>query len=172
MELWTVIKEFPDYQVSNYGAITGYRRNDRVLNVHRNQQGILSVMLRRDGVAYRRSVAGLVAAGFLRPSEHGPIFNTPIHLDGNRENCFVENLMWRPRWFSVRYHQQFKQPYRESWYWPVLNIDTGERYTSLIEASMIHGFLMKGLYPDPDGVFTRPTWPDNLRLAYIESDIK
>lgn len=99
------IPDFPGYSVSRYGNI----RNDdtgRVLVLTRNQHGIIQVGLMRHGIQYKRSVAVLVAHAFLDPPAL-EAFDTPIHLDGDKSNCNYGNLMWRPRWFAVKYHRQF-----------------------------------------------------------------
>ena len=74
------------------------------------------------------------------------LFNTPIHLDGDRENCSAENLMWRPRWFAVQFHRQFQSPefYNES---PrIFNVDTGEEYDSVRECCIDQGLYYNDVY--------------------------
>jgi hypothetical protein len=34
-------------------------------------------------------------------------FNSVIHLNGDRQDCRVQNLARRPRTFAIRYHRQF-----------------------------------------------------------------
>lgn len=173
MERWKPIEGFEDYYVSSNGLITVARSSNRTLAYHRNQRGILSVTLRKDGVQYRRSVAGIVARAFVPPSEYGELFDTPIHLDGDRANCVALNLMWRPRWFAIRYHQQFKIHHPPAWFNPVVDLRTGYTYDSLYTAATTHGFLMKGLIPNAEGVIERVPWPTDLKLAYIpKSDTK
>lgn len=173
MTRWEPIENFEDYLVSDSGLVSVSVSHNRTLSYHRNQRGILSVVLRKNGVQYRRSVSGLVARAFLEPSEHGEMFDTPIHLDGDRDNCYAYNLMWRPRWFAIRYHRQFKLPPLPGWYTPVQDLDSGYIYESLIDAAMTNGFLMRGLIPNPDGVIDRSPWPTSLKLAYIiKSDTK
>ena len=66
------------------------------------------VGLFRDQEQYKRSVALLVAKAFLKqPSE---FFDTPINLNGDRLDNQVINLMWRPRWFAIKYNRQFREP--------------------------------------------------------------
>ena len=110
VEQWQEIKEFPGYSVSNCGHV----RNDstgRLLNLHVSQR-VVYVALTRDLVHYSRSVTRLVADTFLPPPElpvHRKTFDTPICLDGDRTNNHITNLMWRPRWFAAKFHQQFSQ---------------------------------------------------------------
>lgn len=106
MEQWKVIPEFPRYSVSNEGRI----RNDgtgRIMKCSLNQQRVLNVGL-MGGAQKHRSVPLLVATAFLpRVEAHFVSFDTPICLDANPWNCHVNNLMWRPWWFAVRYKRQW-----------------------------------------------------------------
>ena len=168
MERWKPIQDFEDYLVSDLGMITRSRTTNRTLSYHRNQRGILSVTLRRGGVQYRRSVAGIVARAFV-PNCGGKWdveFNTPIHLDGDKDNCAADNLAWRPRWFAIRFHQQFDS-IPPAWRNPVVDLDTGTTYDSLVDAAKTHGFLMRGLIPRANGIIERSPWPTDLKLAYI-----
>ena len=106
IELWSPIPSFENYSISNYGAVLNSR--GELLTAGRNQQGVLYVQLWREGKAFNRAVAPLVAKAFLEPPPHHS-WDTPIHLNGNRVDVFIENLMWRPRWFAVDYHQQIRR---------------------------------------------------------------
>ena len=57
--------------------------------------------------------------------EMGP-FDTPINLDGDRHNNRVENLTWRPRWFAIKYNQQFRHPYENPIPARIMDLKTGE----------------------------------------------
>lgn len=135
---WKVIPDFPDYSVSNRGQI----RNDdtgRVLALTRNQNGLVQVGLMNGHHQHKRGVALLVAKAFLPP----PVpetFDTPINLDGDRLNNATENLMWRPRWFAVRYHQQFHNDKR-GFRGPIQEIRTGELFPNSWQAAITYGLL-------------------------------
>lgn len=173
MERWKPVDGFENYHVSSHGRVTAASPRDRMLSPHRNQRGILSVILTKDGKQYRRSVAGLVARAFVPSSEYGELFDTPMHLDGDKDNCLYSNLVWRPRWFAIRYHRQFKDPVPPAWLDPVVDLNSGITYDSLYTAAVTHGFLMKGLFPNKDGMIERVPWPTNLKLMYIsQSDTK
>lgn len=138
MEDWCEIVEFPGYSVSSHGRI----RNDRtrrIMVVTVNQRGIVNVGLVRAGDQYKRSVAVLVAQAFLSSPGH-PAFDTPIHLDGDRLNNHVSNLMWRPRWFAVKYHQQFSNRER-GFPVPVVEVNSGERFRNSWEAALKYGLI-------------------------------
>jgi NUMOD4 motif-containing protein len=139
MERWIHISEFPGYSVSNKGRV----RNDetgRVLALLKNQAGNVHVGMTRGGVQYKRSVAKLVAKAFLT---HNTLeaFDTPIHLDGDKENCDVGNLDWRPRWFAARYHSQFQSYPKVSFNGPVRVAGGPERFRTTWDAVMKFGIL-------------------------------
>lgn len=104
--MWRDLEEFPGYCISDSGVVCN-SDTGRTLALQRNQRGIINVGLVFNGVQYKRSVALLVAQTFLDPP-HPETFDTPIHLDGDYSNCRIENLMWRPRWFAILYHRQFR----------------------------------------------------------------
>src|SRR3954469_2297239 len=104
MEDWAPIQGFPGYSVSTLGRV---RRDSsgRILRIKVNQYGVPYVGLMKEWDQKQRSLALLVARAFIMNTSD--IFDTPINLDGDRFNCAVDNLMWRPRWFAVKYNQQF-----------------------------------------------------------------
>jgi hypothetical protein len=137
MERWLEIFEFPGYSISDQGRV----RNDitgRIMVMVRNQAGVLMVGLVRDGVQYKRAIAKLVADRFL-PHNTLETFDTPMHLDGDRDNCSVRNLVWRPRWYVLKYQQQFetyRQPYIDR---KIIDQATGDIYANSWEAAIANG---------------------------------
>lgn len=135
---WRQIQTFPGYSVSDAGSV----RNDesgRIMAQLVNQSGVVNVGLTKNRVQYKRSVSLLVADTFMRvkPSK---TFDTPINLDGDRYNNGVDNLMWRPRWFAVRYAQQFyNDPVGLNS--PVEEVETGEHFNNAWEAAIEYGLL-------------------------------
>jgi NUMOD4 motif-containing protein len=108
LDKWREIPEFPGYSVSTDGLV----RNDgsgRILVQTETARGVY-VGLSRGSEQFKRMVARLVANAFLEfPANpyHRQTFDTPINRDGDRTNNHIDNLLWRPRWFAVKYHQQF-----------------------------------------------------------------
>ena len=137
-EVWREIEFFPGYSVSSHGRIRA-DKSGKLLSLNLNQYGLLQVGLMRKGVQCHRSVPLLVAKAFLEPVA-GP-FDTPINLDGDRHNNRVENLVWRPRWFAVKYNQQFKYPapYRISS--KIIDRKTGEVSNGSLECAKRYGLL-------------------------------
>lgn len=141
-EQWRRIENFPEYSVSDYGRVRT-DRTGRILALSVNQFGLLQVGLMRDGVQHHRSVPLLVAKAFI-PSPPGP-FDTPINLDGNRHNNHVDNLVWRPRWFAIRYNQQFRYPYENPIETPVVDLKSGEVSENSFECAKKYGLLERDL---------------------------
>ena len=137
-EEWVVIEGFPDYSVSNYGRVRT-NKSERILRCNLNQYGLLQVGLMRDGVQRHRSVPLLVAKAFLSQPP-GP-FDTPINKDGDRYNNTVTNLEWRPRWFAVRYNQQFRYPGIDTIEAPIIDLATGEISENSFECAKHYGLL-------------------------------
>lgn len=101
------IRGFPGYSINEWGQVT-FERLGREVQPAVNQFGQVYVMLYRSGQQNARGLALLVASHFL-PKEN-EAFDSVINLDGDRFNCAVDNLAWRPRWFALKYHRQFKIP--------------------------------------------------------------
>lgn len=139
-EVWKEIEDFPGYSVSDFGRV----RNDKtgkILVLTKTQQGLVKVGLVKDGAQWSRSVALLVATAHLERPIGLDYYDTPINLDGNRENNRLENLMWRPRWFAVKYHKQFDDAARKGYIVPIQALGTGEIYANSMEAAMRYGIL-------------------------------
>lgn len=139
-EDWKDIPEFPLYAVSDQGRIMNVMY-DRIKVLSRNRAGILHViMMRDDQTTARRSVAHLVAEAFLDPPQRDD-FTTIIHLDGDRMNCGADNLMWRPRWFAIRYHKQFSTDSRRGFREPIEDVATGETFDNSWQAALKYGLI-------------------------------
>lgn len=138
-EIWKDIYGFPGYAVSNLGRVMNTDQ-ERLKIASPNQAGIMSVLLMKDTQQFRRSVARLVAERFLQPPRQSH-FNALIHLDGNKENNAADNLAWRPRWFAVKYHQQFLPGGKRGFRKPVVDLKTGETFPTSWEAAVKYGLL-------------------------------
>lgn len=138
MERWEPIDLFPGYSVSSYGRIRA-DKSGRILALNTNQYGVLQVGMMRDREQRHRSVPLLVANAFL-PSP-GEAFDTPINLDGDRSNNHVDNLAWRPRWFAIKYNQQFKHPYPNRINAPIIDLKTQEISVNSLECAKRYGLL-------------------------------
>ena len=136
--MWKTVVGFSNYEIHDSGAV---RRIDwqRPVKPTLNQQGNPMVGLSRDLKQHKRSLALLVAMTFLdRPPNSR--FDTPIHLDGDKTNCSADNLMWRPRWFAIKYHQQFWNGKR-GFIVPVYEVNSGETFPNSWEAALKYGLI-------------------------------
>jgi NUMOD4 motif-containing protein len=134
-EEWAPIAGFPRYAVSNWGSVMN-TETETILAPTRNREGIAKIGM-FDGRHYTtRSIAVLVAKAFVPPDEEW--FNAPIHRNGDKMDCHADNLLWRPRWHAVHFHQQFHHP---SFHRHVRleNLKTGERYRLLADPCMQYG---------------------------------
>lgn len=136
--MWTQVVGFSDYEIHDTGAVRRSKTH-RPVAPSINQQGNLYVGLSRDLKQHKRSLALLVAMTYLdRPPNSR--FDTPIHLDGDKMNCAADNLMWRPRHFAIKYHQQFHNG-RRGFTVPVYEVNTGETFPTSWEAAIKYGLI-------------------------------
>ena len=142
IEEWKPITFFPQYSISSYGRVRA-EKSGRILALNENQFGVVQVGLMQDGVQYHRSVPLLVAKAFI-PREHVP-FDTPINLDGDRYNNHVSNLMWRPRWFAIKYNRQFRQPYENPITARIIELKTREIFQNSFQCATRFGLLEQDL---------------------------
>lgn len=141
---WEEIEEFPGYSVHCSGVVRN-DSTDRLLALQRNQHRVINVGLMKGGVQHKRAVALLVAQAFLGPAT--PVtFDTPIHLDGDLSNCHVDNLMWRPRWFSLHYHKQFGRVRQPAVPKMIQEKHTGERFHNSMHAATTFGLLDREIF--------------------------
>ena len=138
MERWLQIDEFPRYQVSDQGRIMNID-TERIMSMVQNAAGVLAVYLVRDGKQYSRGVAKLVASHFLPHTTD--MQSAPMHLNGDRMDNRAENLIWRPRWYAIKYLRQFEE-YRPPYVpVPIQEMETGEIFPNSFEAMQRFGLL-------------------------------
>jgi hypothetical protein len=164
-ENWKPIEHFLEYSVSDHGRIRA-DKSGRILSLSPNQFGVVQVGMMRDGEQRHRSVPLLVAKAFI-PPPGGP-FDTPINLDGDRFNNHVDNLAWRPRWFAIRYNQQFKPPHDGySIEEPVVDLKTGVVSENSFECAKQYGLLEKDLVLS---ILNRTyVWPTYQEFAVLDN---
>jgi hypothetical protein len=135
---WRPVEGFPGYSVNPLGQVV---RNStgRLLVPRYNQDGVAYVGLMRD---WQQCIVVLCLVWWLvafLPSS-SEIFDTPIQLDGDPTNCRVDNLMWRPDQYAVKYKQQFKERYDFPIEAPVQAVN-GERFPNSLAAACRYGLL-------------------------------
>lgn len=138
-EEWRVIPAFPKYEIGSDGSVKTIKTG-RLLHASLTQSGHAKVNLVKNGETYTRNVNHLVAKAFVTDPPR-PDFISVIHLDGNKLNCSATNLLWRPRYFAIKYHLQFDTPNFKTSAIPIVDIRTGEKYESIQHAVTKHGLL-------------------------------
>lgn len=162
MEEWLEIEEYPGYWVSDQGRVRS--RTGRPMTPHTNQRGLVYVSVFYHGRQHSLSIARLVAEAFL-PTPSSEAFDTPINLDGDRTHNTRWNILWRPRWFAMKYHTQFKTA--QGFYnTPVQDADTGYVYTSAWEAAVTHGLLARDVISG--ALNDERVWPTGHRFQLLD----
>lgn len=94
IETWKTIQEFPDYEISNMGRVKSYRtKNPKILKPSPNHGGYFQVILSKKGGLYTRRIHQLVLVAFRGKP---PIGMESHHVDGNRRNNQLNNLIYIP----------------------------------------------------------------------------
>lgn len=137
------IPGFNHYQISTDGDVLN-TKTGRYLIPTPTQAGEPTVGLMQDHIQHRRSVKVLVAEAFVPGKSE--TFDTPIQLDGNRNNLSANNILWRPRWFAWRYIRQFNDPV-PSWYYmgPIYDVINDMQYRFILEAAITTGSLCENI---------------------------
>ena len=105
VEIWKDIKDFPNYQISNFGRIKSkeritnvgiknvkeIKREERILKLFHNKKGYTQTILYRDKKQYPIKIHRLVANAFIPNPENKPQVN---HIDGDKNNNRIDNLEW------------------------------------------------------------------------------
>lgn len=160
---WEELEEFPDYAISENGDIVNIKTG-APRRVSMNQQGVCKISLYDSGGRLvTKSVALLVANLFVRRDDR-PTFDTPIHLNGDKMNCRADNLAWRPRWFAIKYHKQFRSEHFYAARAVIIDLDTEEVYETVRDACVANGLYYQDVIKSfNEETFCFPTW-QNFRL--------
>jgi len=157
---------FSGYELSNTGEVRN-TQSLRILKKNPNQEGIVRVgmMKREEGRQVTVSVARLVARMFVQG--RSATFDTPIQLNGVRSDLRAENLMWRPRWFAVRYFQQFDESEEPQYNSKIYDVETNEKYNNSREAATKNGLLEEAITKSVvNGSPCFPTWQIFARVTH------
>jgi hypothetical protein len=167
---WCDIQEFPQYAISDDGRVVNLLSgNERKTNL--NQQGIRMVILMRDGGRNTVMVAKLVADHFLSREGIPDLFDSVVHRNGDKGDCRVSNLVWRPRWFAVAYHRQFlpeNEHLRRSPSWAVYLRSTDTVYETTWEAAIDNCMINMDIVTDLS--HDRNTFPFGQWFEYIKPE--
>lgn len=158
---WVEIPGFPSYSANRLGQIR-HDRMDRLVRAYENQWGDVYVSLHRGGRQNVRGLGQLIASIFLKKEK--PSYDTVINLDGDRYNCAVDNLVWRPRWFALKYTAQFREPY---WHVPdpIKATNDDMVFPNSTLAAMHYGLLEEDIVASVENMY--PVWPTHQIFEYV-----
>ena len=95
MEEWKLIKDFPEYQVSNLGRVKSLNYNrgkkEGILQELISDRGYCRVALYQEKKKHKVPIHRLVGQAFITNPENKPQID---HIDRNKSNNKVENLRW------------------------------------------------------------------------------
>lgn len=138
MEIYKVISDYPNYEVSNLGNVRN-KKTRKVLSPGRLKNGYLMVCLRKDNKRKMFGVHRLVATTFIPNPENKPQVN---HINGRKiDNC-VSNLEWNTH--SENNIHSIKTGLRTKTGKPkqkVRCIETNQIFESQLQASKYFGCL-------------------------------
>jgi len=163
MEEWRPIHEFFGYSVSDHGRVLN-TRTGRIMALNENQKSLVIVGLVQGGVQYKRTVSHLVAKAFLPEPPH-EAFDSVINLDGDRYNNYAINLAWRPRWFALKYHAQFRNRIAGQGI-PIADMETGEEFINVWDAVIKYGLLIQDAIESIN--HQTVVWPTNQRFWRLD----
>jgi hypothetical protein len=158
---WVAVNGFPSYSLNPLGQVR-HDRKDFLVRPHVNQRGAVYVALMRHGQHYSRSLAMLVASHFIpQPRD---TFDMPINLNGDRFNCSMDNLMWRPRWFAIRYNRQFRDASESHIEAPLTDFEALEVHPNSMAVSQRYGLLERDVVLSVENLWY--TWPTYQQFQY------
>lgn len=132
------IEGFSGYFVSREGRVWSARQRGHWLTPSKGQHGYLTVGLRKGNNRYRRYVHRLVAAAWVDNPGNLPQVN---HLDEDKSNNDASNLEWCTAQQNSNHGTRNQRISK-----PVVNVDTGERYPSITEASIRTGISYTAIH--------------------------
>lgn len=102
IEEWKRIKDYEDYEISNFGRIKSYKqdKNGKITLGNKDKKGYLTKTLYNKDGCKTFKVHRLVAQAFIPNPNNLPEVN---HKDGNHSNNSVYNLEWCTREYNQRH---------------------------------------------------------------------
>lgn len=142
-EVWVDIKDAEGYSISSFGLVMN-KASGKLIKPQHNPNGIVYVPLYVNGEKITRSVKVMVANAFVDGKTK--IFDTAINKDGNKMNCRADNLVWRPRWYAVKYSRQFRTEFPQAQKGPVQERVCGDIFETIYIAGVSNGLLFKEIF--------------------------
>lgn len=156
---------FPGYEIHEDGMVRN-ERTQHVLKTSPNSEGIIRVglMKQASGKQVNASLPRLVARAFVQG--RSVQFDTPIQLNGNRFDCSAGNIAWRPRWFAVKFFNQFEDTDDPLFRAKIYDVETLREYSDSREAASANGLLEAAIMNSVvSGEPCFPTWQIFARVT-------
>lgn len=152
VEEWKDIKGYEGlYQVSNLGRVRsiGYGKERILSSSNICHYGYIKVNLYKEGKKNTFKVHRLVAQAFIPNPNNLPEVN---HKDENKLNNHVSNLEWCTTQYNINYgtHNARMSKSKNK---PILCVETGVEYTSILEAEKLTGINKSSLSNCCRGIF-------------------
>lgn len=92
MSEWKTIKDYPDYEISDYGVIVSHKYGKpRIMKTRKDKHGYLLVGISKNNVTKTATVHRLVAETFIPNPNNLPVVR---HLNDIPDDNSVSNLAW------------------------------------------------------------------------------
>lgn len=104
---WVVLEEYPNYEINRYGQLRRIKTETLLKPQKSRSNGAISIQIENKyGEKKHPRIDALVAEAFM-PNAGTHSNADLIHLDGNEENCSVENLAWDDgEYASKKYYEE------------------------------------------------------------------
>lgn len=133
---WKLVKDFPNYRVSNFGEIEKLDIDSGVwvrIKGYVNSQSVKMIHMTSSLKDKRTStLARIVAENFI-PNENPEIYKYVGHIDGNKQNNRADNLYWRSNRFGYNAVS-------------VIDLSSGIIYESIKQCSRALGIPATSIY--------------------------
>lgn len=90
---WYSLLEYPKYEISRHGQIRNAKTKIVLKSQHRSSGLVYVSIVDKNGEHHTPMIERLVAATFLK-NENPTKLTTLKHIDGDLDNCSVDNLIW------------------------------------------------------------------------------
>jgi hypothetical protein len=139
---WVQVSGFPIYDINEDGLVKNEVTGRLLRWTMKN--GVPCVQL-NNGTRYQsKQVCTLMIESWL-PAPEFDHFDTPTHLDGDRLNCRLDNLVLRPRWFAIAYHKEIHIDLFPRWGKTFVLEETGDVFYHPKDCAMKYGLLQKDI---------------------------